>query len=61
MYIVNIDESTCNGDGDCVDTCPAAVLELQDGKAVVVNPDDCLGCESCVSVCPTGSITITEM
>jgi len=61
MYIVTIDENTCNGDGECVETCPASVLELQNGKAVVVNPDDCLGCESCVSVCPTGSITVTEM
>lgn len=61
MYVININEETCDGAGDCVDACPASVLEIQDGKAVVVSADDCLGCESCVSVCPTGTITVQEM
>ncbi len=61
MYIVSVDEAKCDGAGECVDTCPAAVLEVQEGKALAVNPDECLGCESCVSVCPTGAITVTEM
>jgi NAD-dependent dihydropyrimidine dehydrogenase PreA subunit len=36
------------------------VLEMQDDKAVVVNEDECLGCESCVEVCPSAAITVTE-
>jgi NAD-dependent dihydropyrimidine dehydrogenase PreA subunit len=27
---------------------------------VVVNLDECLGCESCVEACPSGAIVVTE-
>ncbi|MEJ2690889.1 MAG: 4Fe-4S binding protein, partial [Deltaproteobacteria bacterium] len=26
-----------------------------------VNMDECLGCETCVEVCPEGAITVTEV
>ena len=66
MYIVTVDEELCTGCGECVDTCPNGVLELQevDGKTVsvpVLGPDDCIGCESCVIICPEEAITIQEM
>lgn len=62
MYIITVDESTCEGCGDCVNTCPNEMFEVVDGKAQTVgNPDDCIGCESCVAVCSTGSITLQEM
>jgi NAD-dependent dihydropyrimidine dehydrogenase PreA subunit len=44
-----------------VNACPAQVFELQDGKSEPVNSDECLGCETCVEVCPEGAITVTEM
>jgi NAD-dependent dihydropyrimidine dehydrogenase PreA subunit len=25
-----------------------------------VNEDECLGCESCIEVCPSGALTLTE-
>ena len=37
--------------GECVDVCPTDVYELQNEKSVVVNEDECLGCESCIEVC----------
>jgi NAD-dependent dihydropyrimidine dehydrogenase PreA subunit len=43
-----------------VDTCPASVFEIKDGKSEPVNMDECLGCESCIEVCPTKAITVTE-
>ena len=62
MYIITIDEDKCEGDGECVSTCPVEMFELKDGKAAIAGSlDDCLGCESCVSVCPNGSLTLTEM
>ena len=57
---VEIDEDKCTGDEECVNVCPAGVLEMQNDKAVVVNEDECLGCESCIEVCPSGAITVTE-
>jgi NAD-dependent dihydropyrimidine dehydrogenase PreA subunit len=62
MYIITIDEDKCDGDGECVNTCPVEMFELQNGKSAIVgNLDECLGCESCVSVCTNGCLTLTEM
>ena len=60
MYTVTVDKTKCDGKGECVDTCPVSVFELKDGKAEPVNMDECLGCESCVSVCPNQAITVKE-
>ena len=51
--------STC--DTACVDVCPVEVFEMQDGKSVPVNAEECLGCESCVEVCEEGAITVEEI
>ncbi len=62
MYIITIDEEKCEGDGECANTCPAELLEVKDGKATVVGSmDECVGCESCVSLCSSGALTLTEM
>jgi NAD-dependent dihydropyrimidine dehydrogenase PreA subunit len=58
MPRVIIDEEKCTGCGECVDVCPAEVLELQDDKAVVINEDECLECESCVETCEQEAITL---
>ena len=62
MYVITVDEERCEGCGECVDTCPVAIFELNGEKAVIAgSPDDCLGCESCVSVCAREAITVQEM
>ena len=61
MADVKVDWKKCNGDGVCADVCPVSVFELQDNKAVPVNMDECLGCESCVEVCESGAITVKEV
>jgi NAD-dependent dihydropyrimidine dehydrogenase PreA subunit len=33
---------------------------MQEGKAVPVNEEECLGCESCIEVCPSAAIAVTE-
>ncbi len=60
MYQITVDKEKCTGCGECVDVCPADVLELVDGKSEPTNQDECLGCESCVETCPEEAITLTE-
>jgi NAD-dependent dihydropyrimidine dehydrogenase PreA subunit len=61
MYLPKIDGSKCKTCGECIDVCPADVLEANDSETKVANPADCLGCESCVSVCPEEAITVEEI
>lgn len=51
-----IDLTRCNGCALCVALCPPRAVELRDGKAAVVRPDDCDFCEVCESYCPEGAI-----
>jgi len=62
MYIVSVNQDICEGCGDCIDSCPVEILSLNDtGKAYVSGDEaECMGCESCVAVCESGAITITE-
>ena len=52
-----VNPETCNGCGDCVDSCPLDAIEMKEGKAVV-DEDTCGDCGACVDVCPTESITV---
>jgi NAD-dependent dihydropyrimidine dehydrogenase PreA subunit len=61
MFNVMVDPDKCIGDDEeCVEVCPVDVYKIQDGKAVPVNADECLGCESCLDACEYEAITISE-
>lgn len=61
MYVITIDEAKCTNCGECVKICPSEVYKLENGRVVVGNSDDCSRCESCLSVCVPGAITVVEM
>ena len=58
--IVKIDESRCNGCGDCVKGCHEGALQIIDGKACIVNDMYCDGLGACIGDCPLGAITLEE-
>ena len=60
MVEVKVDVEKCDGDGTCVDTCPVDVFEIREGKAVVVNLDECLICRVCEIECPNNAIEVIE-
>jgi NAD-dependent dihydropyrimidine dehydrogenase PreA subunit len=60
-YAIEIDTDKCIGCSDCVDICPADVLELRDGISVPVHLEECIGCGSCAAVCEHRAITMDEL
>jgi ferredoxin len=58
--IVNIDESLCNGCGQCIPKCVEGALQIVNGKAKIIKDTYCDGLGACLGQCPQGAITITE-
>jgi ferredoxin len=58
--IIEIDESLCNGCGQCVIACAEGAIEIRNGKAKVVSDSFCDGLGACLGKCPTGALLIKE-
>ena len=42
----------------CMDVCPMeAISRNEDTGAIVIDPDQCIGCKMCMVVCPVGGVT----
>jgi len=53
-----VDAETCIGCTLCFATCGRNVYDMQENKAVVVNPLNCMvGCSTCATVCPVEAIS----
>ena len=52
-----VDQNTCTGCENCVESCPVEAIEMTDGKAVV-KADDCVDCGACVGECPVEAISL---
>ena len=58
--IIKIDESTCNGCGNCIPNCAEGALQMIDNKARLISDLFCDGLGACIGHCPVGAITIEE-
>ncbi|MGB7571168.1 MAG: 4Fe-4S binding protein, partial [Methanothrix sp.] len=56
--IIKIDESLCNGCGNCIIACSEGAIRLVNGKARVVSDAFCDGLGACIGECPVGALTI---
>jgi succinate dehydrogenase/fumarate reductase-like Fe-S protein len=54
-----INNTACNGCGDCVITCPVQVFRIRKGKAFSADEDSCCGveCSQCADYCQQRAIT----
>jgi NAD-dependent dihydropyrimidine dehydrogenase PreA subunit len=58
--IVIIDESKCDGCGDCVPACHEGAIQVVNGKARLVADNLCDGLGACLGHCPQGAITVEK-
>jgi Pyruvate/2-oxoacid:ferredoxin oxidoreductase delta subunit len=58
--IVHIDESKCDGCGECVPSCEEGAIRIIDGKARLVSDVYCDGLGACLNHCPRDAISIIE-
>jgi len=58
--IIEIDESKCNGCGQCILGCAEGALRLVDGKAKLVGDVLCDGLGACIGECPEGALKIID-
>lgn len=58
--IIQIDETKCNGCGECIPNCPEGAIQVIDGKARLISDFLCDGLGACLGRCPQGAITIIE-
>jgi Fe-S-cluster-containing hydrogenase component 2 len=58
--IIEIDESKCDGCGQCVLACAEGAIEIIDGKARVVKDEFCDGLGACLGECPQDALKIIQ-
>jgi len=58
--IIEIDQTLCNGCGDCITACAEGAIELIDGKATLVKDVYCDGLGACIGHCPQGALQVIE-
>lgn len=58
--IIEIDESRCDGCGNCIPACAEGAIQLVDGKAKVVSDKFCDGLGACLGECPNNALRVIE-
>ncbi len=58
--IIEIDESLCDGCGDCAAGCAEGAIQIIEGKARLVREGYCDGLGDCVGACHSGALKVVE-
>jgi nitroreductase/NAD-dependent dihydropyrimidine dehydrogenase PreA subunit len=60
MLQFEVDAGLCAACGLCADDCPAKIINMETGQPVIApeREENCLRCQHCMAVCPSGAISI---
>jgi nitroreductase/NAD-dependent dihydropyrimidine dehydrogenase PreA subunit len=60
MLQFEVDSALCAACGLCADDCPAKIIDMETGQPAIAaeREENCLRCQHCMAVCPTGAISI---
>jgi NAD-dependent dihydropyrimidine dehydrogenase PreA subunit len=58
VVTLQLDQEKCTGCGMCLIVCPHAVLDMDNGHALIENRDACMECGACAQNCPTQAVTV---
>lgn len=62
-FYATIDESLCNGCGNCVKRCQVGAVTMVDPSEQghpFIDLNRCIGCGVCIPTCPTGAVTLVR-
>ena len=60
VYLVYVEAEKCDGCEECFKMCPVDVFDMTH-KAIPARPQNCLGCRTCVALCKSNAVIITEI
>lgn len=58
QWMPQINHRICIGCGDCIASCPTAALGRLNGRANLLQPENCTYCAACEMVCPVSAIEL---
>lgn len=53
---IQVNNTHCDGCGDCLRVCLGGCFALREGKAVVINLESCMECAACWYACEKGAV-----